>query len=361
MLFFRKLAGTAAALVALAALTTAAPAAADVPATLVQQGRLFDAKGQALNSSVDVAFSLYTQDSGGAPVWTEVHTLTLDDGYFSVSLGEVTPFKDVFKAGTTLYLGIAVGNDAEMTPRTKVESVPFALVAGNAVGDITPNSVSVGGKTVIDATGKWVGDPTGLVGPQGPQGPAGPAGPMGATGAQGPAGPMGATGPQGPQGPIGLTGPIGPTGPAGATGPAGPAGPTLMKRATFLFANVPASGGGNGQFASITFTPPVSGTAYAVGKGWCNQTAGSANEIQIGIGTSVATALNGPVNEWGVLRLTAGLPAGDLALAWTAQTSVAVTAGQATTLVLAGRHGTGAITDDCSGDFTVEVFTGNLP
>jgi hypothetical protein len=38
-------------------------------------------------------------------------------------------------------------------------------------------SLALNGTTIIDATGNWVGSPTGLVGPQGPPGPQGPAGP----------------------------------------------------------------------------------------------------------------------------------------------------------------------------------------
>lgn len=72
---------------------------------------------------------------------------------------------------------------------------------------------------------------TGAVGPQGPQGPAGPQGPQGAAGPQGPqgeVGPQGAEGPAGPQGPAGPEGPRGADGLDGAQGPAGPAGVTVL-------------------------------------------------------------------------------------------------------------------------------------
>jgi len=74
------------------------------------------------------------------------------------------------------------------------------------------NELRAGGSAVIDSSGQWVGDPTGLVGPEGPMGP------PGADGAQGPDGPEGPEGPQGPQGPVG---PMGAQGPQGPTGPAG--------------------------------------------------------------------------------------------------------------------------------------------
>jgi hypothetical protein len=88
--------------------------------------------------------------------------------------------------------------------KSQPQSVPYAMIAGDAIGDIHPTSVSIAGVgTVINSGGKWVGDPAGLQGPQGPQGPQGLQGP------QGPAGPAGVQGPAGP---------LGPTGPAGATG-----------------------------------------------------------------------------------------------------------------------------------------------
>jgi Collagen triple helix repeat (20 copies) len=262
--------------VAAAVLTVAAVAmAGDVPQTLTHQGRLYDEKGAPVQGTLLVKFNLYDKIDAKTPLWTEKLDVPFDDGYFSANLGLQTPFKGIFD-GSARYMGIQVGADAEMTPRVDVNSVPYALVAGNVIGDITPTSLSINGVTVIDATGKWIGDPTGIAGPPGaigptgpkgpqgdigpagpvgvagptgavgsvgPQGPTGAIGPAGATGAVGPAGaigPTGAVGPQGPvglqgpqgptgalgpQGPIGLTGPIGPTGATGATGATGPLGP----------------------------------------------------------------------------------------------------------------------------------------
>lgn len=73
-------------------------------------------------------------------------------------------------------------------------------------------AVAINGTTIIDALGRWVGSPTGLIGPPGPTGPPGP---KGDKGDQGLTGPTGATGPQGPQGIQGIQGPVGPAGPAG--------------------------------------------------------------------------------------------------------------------------------------------------
>ena len=128
-------------LVSIAALSLglmlAAPAAA-VPQTLTHQGRLYDSNGAPVTATLDVVFALY--DSPGAPtaVWDETHTISFEDGYFSVSLGADLPLsEDVLKA-PDLYLGITVGQEAEMTPRVLVASVAYALEAGNVRGVVRP-------------------------------------------------------------------------------------------------------------------------------------------------------------------------------------------------------------------------------
>lgn len=224
------------ALVVLAASIAASPATAgSVPGTLTEQGRLFDVVGAPLNASVTLHFAVYAAASGGVALWQESQLVTLDEGYFSADLGEITPFPASLWDGSIRYVGITVGSDPEMSPRQVAQSVPYALRAGDAVGDLHPTTVSVNGNLVIDASGAWVGPSSGLIGPQGPQGAVGSQGPAGPTGAQGIAGQDGAQGPQGPvgpQGPMGPQGPAGPQGPVGAQGPQGPQGPVGLTGAT---------------------------------------------------------------------------------------------------------------------------------
>lgn len=204
----------------------AAPASAAVPGTLTHQGRLYDAAQTPVNGTVDVVFAIYDSPSATVPLWSEQHTLTFDEGYYAAALGSIVPFGPGVFDGSTRYCGMTVGSDPEMTPRGTIGSVPYAMVAGDATGDIHPTSVSIAGfGAVIDAAGQWVGSPTGLQGPAGPAGADGAQGPAGATGAQGPAGPQGAPGAAGAQGPAGPQGVQGATGAAGAQGPAGPQGP----------------------------------------------------------------------------------------------------------------------------------------
>jgi hypothetical protein len=181
------------------ALSAPAAAQAAVPQRILHQGRLYDGAGSPVVGATPMRFALYADAASTLPLWEEVVEVECDDGYYAADLGNTTPFGDVFKQ-PTLYLGLAVGADPESTPRAKVGAVPYALVSENAVGDITPTSVTVNGVTVIDGFGQWVGNPAGLIGP------------------------VGATGPQGLSGLDGIQGPIGPAGPVGPTGPAGAAG-----------------------------------------------------------------------------------------------------------------------------------------
>jgi Collagen triple helix repeat (20 copies) len=194
--------------------------AAEVPGTLTQQGRLYDDKGAPINGPLEVVFSIYDKSDAASALWSETLSITFEDGYFSANLGEVSPLKSVFD-GSVRFIGIKVGADSEMSPRVAIGSVPYAFLADNAVGDITPRSISINGTIIVDENGQWVGDPTGLVGPTGAAGPTGADGAVGPTGPMGPAGAAGAVGPTGPQGPQGLAGP---TGAQGAQGPAGPTG-----------------------------------------------------------------------------------------------------------------------------------------
>ena len=133
------------------AMLVPSPAAADVPAGLTEQGRLFDASGAPVNAALSITFSIYAGPSGGPALWTETQLISLDEGYFSAQLGTITPFPAALWDGTVRYVGIQVGSDPEMSPRQPTASVPYALRASDTVGDIHPRSVTVNGdrKSVV--------------------------------------------------------------------------------------------------------------------------------------------------------------------------------------------------------------------
>src|SRR5262249_41533674 len=137
---------------------------AGVPPTMTHQGRLFDASDKPISDTLPVQFAFYADANATTPLWSEAAQITFDEGYFSASLGATTPFSVGLFDGSVRYLGITVGSDPEMTPRVRVQSVPYALMAGDVTGDIHPTSVSVNGTTIIDAQGNWTGSTAGLAG-----------------------------------------------------------------------------------------------------------------------------------------------------------------------------------------------------
>ncbi|WP_437940645.1 collagen-like protein [Sorangium sp. So ce341] len=203
-------------------------ASAAVPTQITHQGRLFTANGEPVNDALQVTFAVYAAEApeeDEAPLWSETISISFDDGYFSTVLDFTEEQAAKVFNGSVRYLGITVANDPEMEPRAAIGSVPYAMVANNAVGEITPKLVKIGDKVVIDENGNWVGNPSGVAGPPGPPGPEGPKGLPGEMGPEGPPGPPGAEGAQGPQGLPGEMGPAGPPGPPGPPGPEGPQGP----------------------------------------------------------------------------------------------------------------------------------------
>jgi hypothetical protein len=120
---------------ALAALTAAAQ---EVPELINYQGLLTDAGGVPLaTDTYDLSFSLYADADGTIVVWgPEAHEgAQVIEGQFNVILGSTVPLGDAFK-GAERYLGVAVSPEAEITPRQRILSTPYALNAqnGNPVG-----------------------------------------------------------------------------------------------------------------------------------------------------------------------------------------------------------------------------------
>lgn len=112
--------------------------------TIAYQGRLADADGNPLTGTYNMIFRLYDVPTGGAPLWEEQWTgsngVRLSDGLFNVMLGSLTPIpQSVITGHDSLFLGITVDTDDEMTPRVQLGSVPFAVQALTVPdGSITP-------------------------------------------------------------------------------------------------------------------------------------------------------------------------------------------------------------------------------
>lgn len=103
------------------------------------QGKLTNTDGtNVTNGTYSIVFSIYTVSSGGSNIWTETQpSVTVTDGIFQVSLGSVTSLPgSVDFNSSSLYLGVKVGADVEMTPRIQFTASPYAFNA-NQVGGLT--------------------------------------------------------------------------------------------------------------------------------------------------------------------------------------------------------------------------------
>lgn len=215
------------------------------------EARVTDTLGNPLDAAgLSVAFRLYDVPTGGTALYSESQTIDVVDGVLGATIGGPTgaPLLELFRNNSQLYLGITLGSDSEMVPRTLVGAAGHAIhanTAENAVGDITPNSITVNGQEVVDPTGTWVGTSGGPGGVPGPTGPTGPAGP---------------TGPGGPQG---IQGVAGPTGPEGPTGPGGASLPIFEPSFSSSVAAIDVKNNGSGRVASFVKSTGSGKTLYA--------------------------------------------------------------------------------------------------
>ncbi|MCX6828380.1 MAG: hypothetical protein NT002_03760 [candidate division Zixibacteria bacterium] len=125
-------------------------AAAQVPNTIMYQGRLTDAAGAPISTATSVVFSIYATIGADTPVWTETIADVAPDvqGVFTVELGLVTPLPANLFDGTKKYLGIKVGADTEMNPRQVLTSGPYSLNAN--IGDGTVTTAKIANGAVLD-------------------------------------------------------------------------------------------------------------------------------------------------------------------------------------------------------------------
>src|SRR5882672_4454408 len=106
-------------IILLVAILPAMPVSATINSQISFQGKLTNPDGTNLsNGSYSLVFALYTVSSGGSSVWSETKSISITDGLFQTNLGDTTALPgSVNFNSSSLYLGIKVGSDAEMTPR----------------------------------------------------------------------------------------------------------------------------------------------------------------------------------------------------------------------------------------------------
>jgi hypothetical protein len=107
-----------------------------VPQLINYQGRLTDSSGQPLDGeTVDLSFSFYGVVSGGTAYLSVLQEdVLVTKGIYHVLIGSgtITPgtestLADVFQKHKDVWMGVKVNTDLEMTPRSRITSVPYAM------------------------------------------------------------------------------------------------------------------------------------------------------------------------------------------------------------------------------------------
>jgi hypothetical protein len=125
---------------------TAANATNAVPPLIPFSSVATDEGGSSLSGIVNITFSLYAAQQGGAPLWTETqNNIQLDaTGHYSVQLGITQPNgvpTTLFTTTEARWLGVRIAEQGEQ-PRALLLSVPYALKAGDAatIGGLPPSA-----------------------------------------------------------------------------------------------------------------------------------------------------------------------------------------------------------------------------
>ncbi|MDF1497658.1 MAG: hypothetical protein P1P90_06450, partial [Patescibacteria group bacterium] len=120
-----------------------AHAAEGISHTINYQGKLMDSTGTLVSDGdYDIKFVIYDSATGNNQLWSASTTnglptgtsstvsVAVTSGLFSILLGDTSgnqvAFPDSLFNNDTLYLGITIGADSEMTPRKRLSAVPYA-------------------------------------------------------------------------------------------------------------------------------------------------------------------------------------------------------------------------------------------
>ncbi len=133
---------------------------AQIPRTISYQGDLRTHQGTPISDGQHIlSFSIYDSPLAVAPIYSEAIITNVHSGIFTTVLGSQKPLPDSLLFDRAYFLGIGIDGSAEMSPRTALTSVPYALHASLANG-LTPDAVIPGGLVTGSAapSGPALGD-----------------------------------------------------------------------------------------------------------------------------------------------------------------------------------------------------------
>lgn len=129
----------------LACLCFAQNARADAPAFLSVQGILARTDGSPIDGDTLMRFGLYTNDIGGTELWAETQTVDVDNGFFTIYLGDSTALDlAIFRNYGNVWLGVSVQREPEMS-RLQITTTGYAAYA--QFSHLSEDSEMLGGLT----------------------------------------------------------------------------------------------------------------------------------------------------------------------------------------------------------------------
>ena len=112
---------------------TSASVFATVPQLITYQGRLQDSVGDPVEDGLyGLKFIIYDAPTSGVELWnSEFNKIDVVDGLFTVQLGSdnMPPIDNNMFLDSSLYLGVTLEGIGEMTPRSRLITVPFSYHA----------------------------------------------------------------------------------------------------------------------------------------------------------------------------------------------------------------------------------------
>lgn len=103
---------------------------AQVPRQISYQGFLADNTGKPVaDGQHTITVSMYNAPTGGTALYTETTSASTKNGVYSIIIGATTPIPASVTFSTQYWLGVSVDGTSELTPRTALVTVPYALHA----------------------------------------------------------------------------------------------------------------------------------------------------------------------------------------------------------------------------------------
>ncbi|MFA6290304.1 MAG: hypothetical protein WC637_00910 [Victivallales bacterium] len=115
------------------------------PGTILYSGKLLDAAGNIVNGNVDMTLTVYTLATGGTALYVDRNTaalgnpVTVTDGIYSVIVGDDSSgggtydnLPQALAFSDSLYVQITIGVGGDLSPREKLQAVPYAVNSGSS-------------------------------------------------------------------------------------------------------------------------------------------------------------------------------------------------------------------------------------